>query len=80
MVQAARAEGRGFEPVVEGSHALEIELSHGIAHEGALTASDLVDRRTRVGLVSSQRARALRAAEEAFARSGDGRGISSVGG
>jgi len=80
MVQAARAEGRGFEPVVEGSHALEIELSHGIAHEGALTASDLVDRRTRVGLVSSQRARALRAAEEAFARSGDRRGISSVGG
>jgi hypothetical protein len=40
--------------------ALRVELRHGIQHEGALTVSDLIDRRTRLGLsAGQQRPRAL---------------------
>jgi glycerol-3-phosphate dehydrogenase len=42
------------------------ELEWGIIAEGALTPDDLVDRRTRLGLVTADRAEALPAAEAAF--------------
>lgn len=43
------------------------ELRWSVAHEGALDADDLLDRRTRIGLVPEDRAAALPAARAAFA-------------
>ncbi|HUR01680.1 MAG TPA: glycerol-3-phosphate dehydrogenase/oxidase, partial [Nonomuraea sp.] len=43
------------------------ELRWSVAHEGALDADDLLDRRTRIGLVPQDRAAALPAARAAFA-------------
>ena len=43
------------------------ELVFGVTHEGALDVADLLDRRTRVGLVPADRAPALPAAERALA-------------
>lgn len=42
------------------------ELVWGVQHEGALKVDDLLDRRTRIGLVASDRASALAAAEQAL--------------
>lgn len=44
------------------------ELLWSVAHEGALDADDLLDRRTRIGLVPEDRAAALPAARAAFSR------------
>ena len=44
------------------------ELAWGVLAEGALTAGDLLDRRTRLGLVSGDREAALAAAEAALER------------
>ncbi|MEU8141993.1 glycerol-3-phosphate dehydrogenase/oxidase [Nonomuraea sp. NPDC048901] len=44
------------------------ELMWSVAHEGALDADDLLDRRTRIGLVPEDRAAALPAARAAFNR------------
>ena len=43
------------------------ELLWGVTHEGALDVDDLLDRRTRIGLVPADRARAEAAAAAAFA-------------
>jgi glycerol-3-phosphate dehydrogenase len=43
------------------------ELRFGVEHELALTADDLLDRRTRIGLVAQRRAAALPAAQDAVA-------------
>ena len=43
------------------------ELIWGVTHEGAVDAGDLLDRRTRIGLVPADRALALPAAERALA-------------
>jgi glycerol-3-phosphate dehydrogenase len=43
------------------------ELVFGVTHEGAADVADLLDRRTRVGLVPADRARAVPAAERALA-------------
>ena len=40
-----------------------------MTHEGALTADDILDRRTRIGLVEADRARAATVAEELLSRS-----------
>ncbi|ETK32462.1 glycerol-3-phosphate dehydrogenase/oxidase, partial [Microbispora sp. ATCC PTA-5024] len=64
-VQAlAREDPALAEPVVLG--VTRAELVWGVLHEGALDADDLLDRRTRVGLVPEDRERALPAAREAF--------------
>lgn len=42
------------------------DLEFAVAHEGALTVDDLLDRRTRLGVVPSQRVAALEAAERAL--------------
>ena len=42
------------------------ELLWGVTHEGALDVDDLLDRRTRVGLVADDRALAEAAAREAL--------------
>jgi glycerol-3-phosphate dehydrogenase len=62
---AALAAGRPglLEPLAPGVPACGAELLWAAQHELALTAGDLVDRRTRAGLVPAWRAAALAAAE-----------------
>jgi glycerol-3-phosphate dehydrogenase len=55
------------EPVVPGHPVTRAELLWAVRHEGALDAGDLLDRRTRIGLVPADRETALKAAEEALA-------------
>jgi glycerol-3-phosphate dehydrogenase len=50
-------------PVVAGRPWRLVELAWALEHEGALSVSDLVDRRTRIGLVPAERAAAIPAAE-----------------
>ncbi|GAA2141082.1 glycerol-3-phosphate dehydrogenase/oxidase [Actinomadura napierensis] len=57
-----------LEPVVPGLPVLGAELAWGALHEGALDAGDLLDRRTRIGLVPADRAAALPAAESLLPR------------
>jgi glycerol-3-phosphate dehydrogenase len=49
---------------------LAAQLRFGVTHEGALTVDDLLDRRTRLGLVPQRREEALEAAHEALATAG----------
>jgi len=56
-------------PVHDGTETTGAELRFGVRHEGALDESDLLDRRTRIGLVPVARERALDAALAAL-RSG----------
>jgi len=53
-----------LEPVVAGLPTLRAELAFGVEHELALTAEDLADRRTRLGLLDGRREQALAAARE----------------
>jgi glycerol-3-phosphate dehydrogenase len=53
-------------PIADGIPATLAELVFGITHEGAADVDDLLDRRTRIGLVPDDRARAVPAAERAF--------------
>jgi glycerol-3-phosphate dehydrogenase len=80
MLERARSDGRALERILPDDPALRIEFSHGIEHEGALTASDLVDRRTRLGLLDDQRGRALDAAEQALAEHNRGSGALGLAG
>lgn len=57
----------GDEPVVEGRPETVGELRFAVRHEGARTVSDLLDRRTRIGLVPADRARAALVAERVWA-------------
>jgi glycerol-3-phosphate dehydrogenase len=54
-------------PVALGCDSTLAELAWGVTHEGALDVDDLLDRRTRVGLVPADRAAAVAAAHEALA-------------
>jgi glycerol-3-phosphate dehydrogenase len=54
-------------PVAEGCPVTLAELVFGVTHEGAADVDDLLDRRTRVGLVPADRERAVPAAERALA-------------
>ncbi len=54
-------------PVADGIPTTLAELVFGVTHEGAHDVADLLDRRTRVGLIPSDRARAVPAAERALA-------------
>ncbi|GGT09303.1 glycerol-3-phosphate dehydrogenase [Streptomyces tanashiensis] len=56
-------------PVVPGHPVTGAELVWAVRHEGALDTSDLLDRRTRIGLVPEDRSTAEGAALEALARS-----------
>ena len=70
---ALLAHGRSFgldhadllAPVADGIPTTTAELLWGVTHEGALDADDLLDRRTRIGLVPADRARAQAAAAAA---------------
>jgi glycerol-3-phosphate dehydrogenase len=58
-----RADPMLHRPVADGLGVLGAEFAFGVLHEGAATVEDLLDRRTRVGLVPADRERALPAAE-----------------
>ena len=60
VVAAAGGDQSLLEPI-EGTPVLGVELLFGLRHEGALGLDDLLDRRTRVGLIPEQR-RAVEAA------------------
>ena len=51
-------------PIAPGLHATLAELVFGVTHEGAATVEDLLDRRTRIGLVPEDRELAVPAAEK----------------
>jgi glycerol-3-phosphate dehydrogenase len=50
-------------PVAPGLDVLGVEVLHALAAEGAMDAADVLDRRTRIGLVTRDRARATAAVE-----------------
>ena len=56
-------------PVADGVPVTLAELVFGVTHEGAADVGDLLDRRTRVGLIAADRALAMPAAERALAES-----------
>jgi glycerol-3-phosphate dehydrogenase len=58
---------RPLEPVAHGLDVTRAEFSYAVTHEGALTVDDILDRRSRVGLVPADRAAAVPAAREALA-------------
>lgn len=62
LAALAREDPALLEPVVPGLPVLNAELAWAVRHEGALDVSDLLDRRTRIGLVADDRARATGAA------------------
>ncbi|MDH6281887.1 glycerol-3-phosphate dehydrogenase/oxidase [Prescottella agglutinans] len=53
-------------PIADGIDVTHAELAFAVSHEGALDVDDLLDRRTRIGLVPGDRERALPAAERAL--------------
>lgn len=69
VVAAASCE-HPAEPVAEGIDVVRAEFEFAITHEGALDVDDIVDRRTRIGLVASDRERVVKVAEEFLARFG----------
>jgi glycerol-3-phosphate dehydrogenase len=54
-------------PVADGIDVLRAEFEYAMTHEGALTVDDVVDRRTRIGLVAEDRAKVILVAEELLA-------------
>jgi glycerol-3-phosphate dehydrogenase len=63
----AAADPRLLAPVADGIDVSAAEFAFAVSHEGALTVDDLLDRRTRIGLVAADRAAALPAAAAALA-------------
>jgi len=59
-----------LEPVAPGLETIGAELVFALRHEGALDAEDLLDRRTRVGLVAADRERVQPLAEKLVADQG----------
>ncbi|MYS31422.1 glycerol-3-phosphate dehydrogenase, partial [Streptomyces sp. SID7804] len=55
----AARDPRLAEPVLPGHPVTGAELLWSLRHEGALDEADLLDRRTRIGLVPADRAAAL---------------------
>lgn len=68
QVMALAAEDPSLaEPVAPGSATIGAELAWAVRHEGALDEDDLLDRRTRVGLIAADREAALPAARRVLA-------------
>jgi len=55
---------RPIDRVADGIDVSRAEFEYAVTHEGALTVDDIVDRRTRIGLVEADRDRVLAVAEE----------------
>jgi glycerol-3-phosphate dehydrogenase len=65
--EAPEVEALGPAAVVAGRPETVGELRFAVRHEGARTVADLLDRRTRFGLVPDDRARAVEVAEQVLA-------------
>ena len=61
---------RPADPVADGVDVIRAEFEYAVTHECALDAGDIVDRRTRIGLVESDRERVVGVAEEFLALRG----------
>lgn len=59
---------RPADQVADGIDVTRAEFEYAATHEGALTVDDIVDRRTRIGLVAADRERVIAAAEELLAK------------
>ncbi|OBK85234.1 glycerol-3-phosphate dehydrogenase [Mycolicibacter heraklionensis] len=66
-VLAAATCDRPAAAVAEGIDVIRAEFEYAVSHEGALTVEDIVDRRTRIGLVAEDRARVVQVAREFLA-------------
>ncbi|WP_313676634.1 glycerol-3-phosphate dehydrogenase/oxidase [Mycolicibacterium sp.] len=66
VLAAARCD-QPTEPVAARIDVTRAEFEFAITHEGALDIDDILDRRTRIGLVAGDRERAVAAAEEMLA-------------
>lgn len=55
----------GLQPIADGIDVSVAELAFAVSYEGALTVDDVLDRRTRLGLVPAERERAYAAAVDA---------------
>jgi glycerol-3-phosphate dehydrogenase len=64
QVIACATGDRPTEAVADGIDVTRAEFEYAVTHEGALTADDILDRRTRIGLVAADRERAEAAAHE----------------
>lgn len=69
IIATARCE-RPIDPVAEGIDVTRAEFEYAVTHEGALDVDDIVDRRTRIGLVPRDRERVVAVAEEFLAAVG----------
>jgi glycerol-3-phosphate dehydrogenase len=78
LTTLARERGDGLAPVTPGSPVLGVELDWAVRHEGALDVGDLLDRRTRIGLVKADRDAAIPAAEGALRREGKRSGVAGT--
>jgi len=58
---------RAGDPVADGIDVIRAEFEYAVTHEGALSVDDIVDRRTRIGLVDCDRNKVLTVAEEMLA-------------
>jgi glycerol-3-phosphate dehydrogenase len=67
-VIAAATCARPVDPVADGIDVIRAEFEYAITHEGALTVDDIVDRRTRIGLVAADRQRVVGVAAELLGR------------
>jgi glycerol-3-phosphate dehydrogenase len=63
VVAAARC-ARPLDPVAEGIDVTRAEFEFAVTHEGAMDAGDILDRRTRIGLVAADRDRSAPATAE----------------
>jgi glycerol-3-phosphate dehydrogenase len=59
---------RPADPVADGIDVTRAEFEYAVSHEGALDVDDILDRRTRIGLVKRDRDRVTAAAEEFLAQ------------
>ncbi len=66
VIAAARCD-RPADPVADGIDVTRAEFEFAVTHEGALDVGDILDRRTRIGLVAAERERAVPAAQEMLA-------------
>ncbi|HZU49953.1 MAG TPA: glycerol-3-phosphate dehydrogenase/oxidase [Mycobacterium sp.] len=69
-VLAAATCERPTDPVADGMDLIRAEFEYAVTHEGALTVDDIVDRRTRIGLVPADRERVVGVAKEFVAALG----------
>jgi glycerol-3-phosphate dehydrogenase len=67
VLREADGDARLLDPLHDGTQTTAAEFRFAVRHEGALDEADLLDRRTRIGVVPAARARAEAAATAALA-------------